>query len=174
MRTPAQLHAVGLQVVLQLAVDHVGRQQQRQFAQLRKPAAEVRRLLPARTLHHIVDRRIHQHDLVGGTQESLRHGLRSALSGDALDRVLLLFDVLQIHRGDHRDALIQNVVYILPAFWIPGAGRIIVGQFVHQAHPRMTAEDRRHVQHFVLVSGVSFLQHRDVLQAGHHGFQVRR
>jgi hypothetical protein len=174
LRSPAQLHAVRPQVVLQLPVDHIGRQQQREFPQFRKPAAQIHRLQRAGALHHIVDGRIHQHDLVRGTQESLRHGLPRALAGDALHGVLMLFDVLQIDGGDHRDALIQDVVHILPAFRIARARRIIVGQFVHQADARMAAENRRDVQHFVLVSGVCFLEHGDVLEGGHQRFQIGR
>ena len=85
--------------------------------------------------------------------------------------VLLLFDVLQIDGGDHRDALIQDVVDILPALGIACAGRIVVGQFVHQADARMTPEDGRDIQHFVLVSGIGFLEHGDVLQVGHQVLQ---
>ncbi len=102
----------------------------------------------------------------------LRHGLAGALTSDALHGILLLLDVLQIHSGDHGDAVIQDVIHVLPALGIAAARGIIVRQFIHQAHARMTAEDGRHIQNLVILSGVGLPQRGDALDFGHEGVQV--
>ena len=79
--------------------------------------------------------------------------------------------VLQIDRGDYRDPLVENVVHILPALRIPAAWRIVVSQFVHQAHLRMPPENRRHVEHLVLFAGVRFLESGDRVQLVEQRFQ---
>ncbi len=77
------------QVVLELAIHDLGRQQERPLAQAPTSCSAVPRVVGLR-------RRIDHHDFVRPVDELLRHALGRRRAGDAADERLLLGDVLQI------------------------------------------------------------------------------
>ena len=79
MRAEMLMDAVTLQIVVQLMIDDVGGQHQRQFPQLRQllPASLRVKLLFRRALDRFFRRRIHDFDFVGALDE--RKPARSAL-----------------------------------------------------------------------------------------------
>ena len=81
-------------------IHHLGRNHERDFTQLRKPAAlgggGLLVGLTTDSLQQLLRRDIDDLDLVGGEQEALRNGLGHALAGDALDAGAQLLDVLKI------------------------------------------------------------------------------
>ena len=72
---------MGVQILLQLAVHHVRGQQQREFAEFGEHAAIA---------HGEIGRGIDHFDFVGFVKKFLGDAGGGALSGEALDRVLLL------------------------------------------------------------------------------------
>ena len=124
---PTDRNAVRIQVFLQLAVDDVGGEQQGQFAEFGEHA---------RVAHGDVGRRIDDFDFVGFVQELFGDAGGGAFSGQALDGGLLLADVLQVDGGDDGDALVQDLLDILPALRVAAAGRIVEGQLIDQADLR--------------------------------------
>ena len=148
LRAPAGGDPVRVEILLQLVVDHVGGQQQRQFAQFRQ-AARVGHAAIAGTADQGVGRRIHDFDFVGFGQKGLGQTVGGALAGDTLHLVLLFADVLHVDGGDDADAAIQQFLDILPALGIAAAGRIVIGQAIDEAYARMAPEEGGQVDHLV-------------------------
>ena len=90
-------------------------------------------------------RRIDDDDFVGPVDELLRHGVGLRLAEDAAHEVLLLGDVLEIDRREHRDAGLEQFLDVLVALAVSAARGVVVRQTVDQADLRMTREDRGHV-----------------------------
>ena len=78
LRAPSRGYPVRIQILLQLPVDHVGRQQQRQFAQFRQPAG-IRHAASLATVQQGVGRSIHDFDLVGLAQKLFRNAVGERL-----------------------------------------------------------------------------------------------
>ena len=74
--------------------------------------------------------------------------LADALAGDALDRILLFADVLQVDRAHNVDAVRADLFDILPAMRVAAAGRIVFRQFVDQADLRSASENRVDIRAF--------------------------
>ena len=171
LRAPAGGNPVRFQVLEQLAVHHVGRQQQGQLAEFGEHA-RIRAVFVAPAVQQRFGRHIHHFDFVRLAQEGLRDAIGSTLPGEALHIELLLADVLEVDRRDDADAAIEQVFDILPALRIAAAGRIVVGQLVDQANARMAAEECRKVDHLVGLAAVPFLDRRDDLEAGKHSLDL--
>ena len=133
-------------IALQGGVDAVGDPEQRQFAQRGQVAhaEEVGQggvyLLGA--VHVAVGKpaaqglraHVHEFDLVGGAHHVVGDCLLLADPGDRLDDVVQRFQVLDVHRGDHVDARVEQGLDVLTALGVPRAGDVGVGQFVDQGH----------------------------------------
>ena len=116
---------MGIQVLLQPALHHVGRQQERQLPEFRQPPGIRHAFLAA--VQQRVGRSIHDFDLFGLQQELFRHAVRRALRGDAFHLILLLFDVLDVDGRDDADAAVEQLPDVLPALRIAAAGGVVVG-----------------------------------------------
>ncbi len=137
LRAPRRLDAVQLQVRFELLIDDVGCQQEGALPELRQPLGlfggfRFRRCIDDDDFFRLVD-------------ERLRHRLAAATAGDPFHEILLLVDVLDVERGDDRDARGEQLVDVLIALRVTAAGRIVVREAVHQADLRAACEDRGHV-----------------------------
>ena len=132
LRAPRRLEAVQPQVVLELAIHDVGREQQR--------ALPEHRQLRAALGHRRLGRRVDDDHFVGAVDEVLRHGLGFRLAEDAADELLLLGDVLEVDRRQNRDAGLEQLLDVLVALGVAAAGRVVVGEAVDQADARPARE----------------------------------
>ncbi len=133
-------------VLLELFFRLLGGAPQRQFAQRRQvPLAEeiiqcrldaVGRIDVAmpHALAQGIGRDIDQLHLVGLVQDPVGQRLAHAHTGDTRHQVVQALQVLDIERGDHVDACIQDLLDILVALDMPGAWNVGVGQFIDQHH----------------------------------------
>ena len=149
---PDLLHVLLGAVALHGDVDLVGHPQQRQLPQ----RGEVARLEVVR------ERGV---DLLGGVDVAVRepapqrlggdvdqlqllraaddlvgHGLPLPHTGDPLDDVVERLQVLDVDRGDHVDARVEQVLDVLPALGVPGSGRVGVGELVDERHLGLAGE----------------------------------
>ena len=92
------------------------------------------------TLTQIVRGQIDQHHLVGTIKHPIRHCLAHPDAGDAADDVVETLQVLDVDGGEDVDPRLQQLLHILPALGVTGAGHIGVGQLVHQHHRRVTGQ----------------------------------
>ena len=83
---------------------------------------------PAQRLRGHVD----QLDLVGAADHLVGHGLPLRHAGDLVDDVVERLQVLDVDRGDHGDAGVEQLLDVLPALGVAGAGHVGVGQLVDQ------------------------------------------
>ena len=139
-------------VPVQALLDPVGDPEQRQLAQrgeVALPEVVAQRGVdpfgrvdvpvrhpPAQRLRGHVD----QFDLFGGPDHLVRHGLGLLDAGDRGDHVVEGFQVLDVHRGDHVDAGVQQLFDVLPPLVVRGAGGVGVRQFVDQRDLRVPGQ----------------------------------
>ena len=86
-------------------------------------------------------RNVYDHDLVGGFHKALRHGIRCAPARNALDRILLFQDMLQVDGADDVDTVVADLLHVLPPVCVTAAGRVISGELVHQADVRTSFQN---------------------------------
>ena len=150
---PGSVDAVLGAVPVQAFLDPVGDPEQGQFAQRGEVAfAEVvaqrgvdpfRRVdvpvrhPPAQRLRGHVD----QFDLFGGPDHLVGDGLGLFDAGDRGDHVVEGFQVLDVHRGDHVDAGVEQLIDVLPTLLVRRAGGVGVRQFVDQHDLGMPGQD---------------------------------
>jgi hypothetical protein len=73
-------------------------------------------------------------DLVGGAHHVVGDRLPLPDPRDALDDVVERLEVLDVERGDHLDAGVEQLGDVLPALGVPAAGDVGVGQLVDERH----------------------------------------
>ena len=67
---------------------------------------------------------------MGAIQQRVGDGFAHRDAGDLPHHIDLAFDVLDIERGDHIDARIEQFQHVLIAFQVPTAGGVGVGQLI--------------------------------------------
>ena len=145
-------------VPLQGDLDLVGEPQQGQLPQrgevARLEVVGQRRVDPLRGVHvavgHPAAQRlggdVDQLDLLGVAHHLVGHGLLLAHPGDPLDHVVERLEVLDVHRGEHVDPGLEQVLDVLPALGVPRARGVGVGELVDQHHLGAAGEHRVDVQ----------------------------
>ena len=88
-------------------------------------------------------RDVDQLDLVGGANDLVGHLLLLLDAGDLGDDVVEALQVLDVDRRDDRDARVEQLLDVLPAFGVPAAGGVGVGELVDEDHLRLRAAARR-------------------------------
>ena len=78
-------------------------------------------------------RHVDQFDLLCLAHHRIGHGLALPYTGDLVDNVIERFQVLHVHRGDHGDPGVEELLYVLPALLVRRAGGVGVSQFVHES-----------------------------------------
>ncbi len=74
---------------------------------------------------------VDQLQLLGAPHDLVGHGFPLGHAGDALDHVVERRQVLDVDRGQHVDARVEQLLDVLPALGVAGAGRVGVRQLVH-------------------------------------------
>ena len=164
--------AILLQVAFQLPVDHIRREDQRNFTKLGKLLLLLRQGLVdvGGAIHAQVGRRVDDDDFVGLADEAERNRLGNVLAGDALHLLAALLNVLKIHRSDDIDSGGEQLLDVLPALRMRTAGRIVPGQAIDQTYRRTAAQDGFHIHR-----GHAFgIAERDDFQGLEKRFYFRR
>ncbi|KWV74079.1 hypothetical protein PFL603g_02993 [Pseudomonas fluorescens] len=78
--------------------------------------------------------------------------------------------MLDVDRGEHVDAGSEQLLDVLPAFFMAAAGRIAVGQFVHQHQLWLGGEQAVEVHFFEHHATVFAAQQRLLRQAAEQSF----
>jgi len=163
-------------VLLQPLVDLVGQPEQRQLAQrgqvprpevvgerrvdfLRRVDVAVRHP-PAQRLGGHVDELY----LVGGPHHGVGYGLPLRHPGDLLDDVVERLQVLDVDRGDHVDAGVEQLLDVLPALFVARAGHVGMRELVDQRDLRLAGEHRVGVHLLERGAAVRQLLARDDLE----------
>ena len=136
------------------AIEQVGDLLQRQFAQARqvRGGEEIPQrpfdslgginLAGRQAVLQILGRQIDVHQLVGFRQHIVRHPFLDLHSRELLDDIAQAFQMLDVHRRDHVDAVPQQFLDILIALGKPSPRGVGVGQFVHDHHRRFALDHR--------------------------------
>ncbi len=173
---PGAADIVRLPVALQPLVDLVGQPQQRKLAQRGQVAdPEVvgqRRIdllgLVDVAVRHPAAQRLRRHvdklDLVGGPDDGVGYGLPLRHAGDLLDHVVERLQVLDVHRGDHVDASVEQLVDVLPALLVAGARHVGVRELVDEGDLRVAGQHGVQVHLLEVGAAVGHLRPRDDLQ----------
>ena len=184
-RLPGGGDVVLVPVALQSLVDLVGQPEQREFAQRGQvPGAEVvgeRRVDLLRRVdvpvRHPAAQRLGSHvdklDLVGGPHHGVGHGLPLRHPGDLLDHVGHRLEVLDVDRGDHVDARVEQLGDVLPALGVPRAWHVGVRELVDKRDLRLAGEHRVDVHLFPLAAPVGQLLAGDNLKPVEQRYRLR-
>lgn len=172
-------------VLLEVFVDPVGDPEQGQLAQGGQVAgAEVvgeGGVDPVRLVYVAVGhpaaqclwRHVDQFELVGPADDLVGHGLALSHTGYRLDDVTERLQVLDVDRGHHVDAGLEEFFDVLPAFGVAGARHIGVCQFVHQGDGGGALQDRVDVHLGEDGGAVLDLAAPDLFQAVQHDLGAR-
>ena len=85
---------------------------------------------------------VDQLDLVGRSHDLVGNGLALGDAGDALNDVVQRLEVLDVDRRDDGDARVEQLLDVLPALRVPGAGHVGVRELVDQRDLGLAREDR--------------------------------
>ncbi len=85
-------------------------------------------------------RDVDQLDLVGGANDLVGHLLLLLDAGDLGDDVVEALQVLHVDRRDDRDARVEQLLDVLPAFGVLAAWRVGVREFVDQHDVRLAPQ----------------------------------
>jgi hypothetical protein len=119
-------------------------------------------------------RHVHQFDLVGSAYDLIGQGLVLRHSGDLLDHVVEGFQVLDVQRGDHVDAGVEECLDVLPAFGVAAlAGHVGVRELVDDRHLRAPGEQRGEVHILEQSAAVGAGRPGDAVRAVEHRLGVR-
>ncbi len=136
---------------LGVRADVVGGEPQRQFAQGGEIGLAEKILRGARGAFRQINlslpepgdqlrrRQIHQFNF-RRIQNAVGNGLANFRAGDLAHRVGAAFEMLDIQRGEHINARVEQFVHILPALGVPRAGRVGMREFIHQRKLRTAGE----------------------------------
>ena len=156
-RRPRAGDGLRLHVAAHLVVDPFGRTPERNLAQ-RGQVAQAKEFLdrPLRLRRHIdlailqpLDqlgwRQVDQPNLGRLIENAVWDGLAHHDAGDLGNDVVEALQVLDIECGVDVDAGSQQILDVLVALGMARAGRVGVGQLVHQRQPRLPGQHRVHV-----------------------------
>ncbi len=91
-------------------------------------------------------RDVDQFDLSCLTDDLVRHRFALFDAGDLGDDVVEAFQVLDIERGNHRDARVEQRFDVLPTLFVSTARDVAMGVFVDERHFRLAAQHRLDVE----------------------------
>jgi hypothetical protein len=109
-------------------------------------------------------RQVDQLDLIGKVEHRIRNGFGDPHAGDAGDRVVEAFQMLDVERGPDIDAGIQQLPHIEPALGVAQARGVGVGQFIDQQQRRFAGERRIEIELLELLAAIGNFQARQHFQ----------
>lgn len=107
------------------------------------------------SLDQLVGRQIDDFDL-SIVEHAVGHGFAHTNTSEARDDVVQAFDVLDVERGEHIDAGIEQLHHVLPAFGVATARRIAVRKLVDQRQGGAAGKHRIDIH---LVQRVALIGH---------------
>ena len=96
----------------------------------------------------MLGREIDEDDLVRQIEHRIGHRLPHLRAGDLIDGVGAGFEVLDVDRSEDIDARVEQFQHVLVALRMARAGRVGVGEFIHD-HERRMPEHQRIEVHFL-------------------------
>ena len=81
-------------------------------------------------------------DFVGAIEERVGNGLPHTDAGHAPDGIVERLEVLDVDRGQHADARVEQFQDVLIALVVPAAGHVGMGELVDDAELRSSLQDR--------------------------------
>ena len=109
------------------------------------------------TVAQLVHGDVDVHHFVGALEKAVGNGFADGRVRGAVDGVVQRFKVLDVDRGHHVDAGVQQLQHIFIALAILAAGHIGVGQLVHDHGLRVARDDRVHVHLFQIHAAIGNL-----------------
>src|SRR5713226_4089571 len=115
-------------------------------------------------------RHVDQLDLVRVVYHAVRHPFPDLDAGDVRDNVRQALQVLNVDSADDGDTRLQQVLHILPAFFVFRAWSIGMRQFIHQGNRWVALDDGIGV-HLLDDDALiwNFLPRHDLQASGHLG-----
>ena len=96
----------------------------------------------------LVHSQVDVHHFVGALEKAVGNGLADGRVRRAVDGVVQRFQMLNVHRGHHVDAGIQQFQHVFVPLAVLAAGNVGVRQLVHDHRLRMPRDDRVHIHLF--------------------------
>jgi hypothetical protein len=115
---------------------------------------------------------VDQLDLLGGADHRVGHGLALFDAGDLGDHVVERLQVLDVDRGQHVDAGVEQFVHVLPALGVARAGDVGVCELVDDGDLGPAGEDGVDIHLGEPRAPVLHVATRHDLQVGEHGLGV--
>ena len=109
-------------------------------------------------------RHVDELDLIGAPHDVVGDRLALLHAGDALDDVVHRLEVLDVQRGDDVDAGVEQLLDVLPALLVAGAGHVGVRELVDEHDLGPAREHRVDVHLLELGAAVLDLPARDDLE----------
>ncbi|EKD40267.1 MAG: hypothetical protein ACD_75C00116G0001, partial [uncultured bacterium] len=94
----------------------------------------------------LLRRDVDQGDFRGQIEHAVRHGLLDRHAGDLGHYILDALEMLDVDGGVDVDAGGQQLLDVLPAFFVAGAGGVGMGQLVDQDDLRLSLQRRIDIQ----------------------------
>ncbi|VVN39807.1 hypothetical protein PS645_05338 [Pseudomonas fluorescens] len=119
-------------------------------------------LAVAQALEQFARWQVDQQQFVGFLQNPVRQGFADLYASDAAHLVVEAFEVLDVDGGEHVDAGGEQFLNVLPAFRVPAAGGVAVGEFIYKHKLRLGREQAVEV-HFFEHHATVFRSHQRLL-----------
>ena len=111
----------------------------KKFCAARRGALGQINLALVQPLDEFGGRQVHQFDH-RVVEHAVGHGLANLRAGDLPHGVGATLDVLDVERGEHVNARVEQFGHVLPAFRMARAGRVRVREFIHERELRLARE----------------------------------
>ncbi len=175
-RLPRPVDAVPDPVGGERLVDTIGKPEERELAERGEVA--LPEVVPERRVDALrrvdvavghaptqgLGRRVNELDLIGAADPRVGHRLLLLDARDAFDHVVEALEVLDVHRRDHVDARLEELLDVLPALDVPASGHIRVGELVDERDRRVPRQHRVEVHLLESRAAVLDLAPRDDLE----------
>ena len=119
-----------------------------------------------------MERSVDVDDLVGLGEDPVGQPLFHLHAHEPLDGVVEALEVLHVERGDDVDAGVEEVEDVLVALFVAAAGRVGVGEFVHERHLGVPREHGVDVHLLQRHASVVFFAARHEFEAVHERLRL--
>ena len=123
-------------------------------------------------VEQIVGRQVDQLNLVGSAQKRIRKGFPDDDAGDLPNNIIQALKVLDVDGGVDRDACVEQILDVLPAFFMLRFRRIRMRQFVNDNERRVSRQCRIDVKFQDIPAAMGMYPARQDFQAVEEGFRL--